>query len=439
MTSLLSMVASLALVLALLGFTLRMLRRYTATVAGSGRVPLQVLQRVGLGPRQGIALVRIGERVLAVSLGEGGVRPLLELEDEELDALRARGARPRLRRSRATSARHCAPRFATRLRTAAVAAVLAGAGSFAPTAAHAQAAAGTPAAPGQVARPTPVRPTPPRLTPEAAAQTEQIDRMLPKLAPQMDLRVGQPGDGGLRLSGTVGVVIMMGLLTLLPTLLLMMTSFTRILIVLSFLRQAMGTQSAPPGHLMAGLALLLTGFVMAPTIGEVNRTALEPWMAGQIEQAEMLKVGAEPFRKFMLAQTRERDIQTFLEMSDSPAPDRIEDVPLVVLTSAFVTSELKTAFQLGFALFLPFIIIDVVVSAVLMSMGMMMLPAGDDLAPLQAAAFRAGGWLDAGGAGADHELSVGRNGGRACSRRLAGYNGPRYIVVAVCCELGARR
>ena len=125
---------------------------------------------------------------------------------------------------------------------------------------------------------------------------------------------------------------------------------------------------------MAGLALLLTGFVMAPTISEVNRTALEPGMAGQIEQGEMLKVGAEPFRKLMLAQTRESDIQTFLEMSDSPAPDSIEEVPLIVLTSAFVTSELKTAFQLGFALFLPFIVIDVVVSAVLMSMGMMMLP-----------------------------------------------------------------
>lgn len=361
MTSLLSLVASLALVLALLGFTLRLLKRYTANISGSGRVPLQVLQRIGLGPRQGIALVRIGERVIAVSLGEGGVRPLLELEDEELEALEsAAPAEPPALKGDFQASLRAAVRKA--LGTAAVAAVLVGAGALAPTVVHAQ-----------VAQPTVVRPAP-QAAAAPAAQTEQIDRMLPKLAPQMDLRVGQPGDGGLRLSGTVGVVIMMGLLTLLPTLLLMMTSFTRILIVLHFLRQAMGTQSAPPGHLMAALALLLTGFVMAPTLSELNRTALEPWMAGQIEQGEMLKIGALPFKKFMLAQTRERDIQTFMEMSGAEAPDKVEDVPLVVLTSAFVTSELKTAFQLGFALFLPFIIIDVVVSSVLMSMGMMMLP-----------------------------------------------------------------
>ena len=197
--------------------------------------------------------------------------------------------------------------------------------------------------------------------------------MLTRLAPQMDLRLGDQ-QGGLRLSGTVGVVIMMGLLTLLPTLVLMMTGFTRIFIVLQFMRQALGTQSAPPSHLIAGLALLLTGFVMAPTLREVNTVALEPWMGGKIEQTEMLSRGVKPFREFMARQTRDGDIRAFLDMSDAPEPATIDDVPLVVLTSAFVTSELRTAFQIGFALFLPFIVIDVVVASVLMSMGMFMLP-----------------------------------------------------------------
>jgi flagellar biosynthesis protein FliP len=170
----------------------------------------------------------------------------------------------------------------------------------------------------------------------------------------------------------------MGLLTLLPTLLLMMTGFTRILIVLNFLRQALGTQSAPPTQLVAALALLLTGFVMAPTLSELNKTALTPWMDGTIDQAQMLDRGSKPFRVFMVKQTRRQDIETFVRMGNrngtEAAPQTIDDVPLVTLTSAFVISELRTAFQIGFALFLPFIVIDVAVSAVLMSMGMFMLP-----------------------------------------------------------------
>jgi flagellar biosynthetic protein FliP len=190
--------------------------------------------------------------------------------------------------------------------------------------------------------------------------------------PKMDLRVGN-GEG-LHLSGTVGIVVMMGLLTLLPTLLLMMTGFTRILIVLNFLRQALGTQSAPPTQLVAALALLLTGFVMAPTLSELNTTALTPWMDGTIDQAQMLERGSKPFRAFMVKQTRRQDIETFVRISKTPTPEKIDDVPLVTLTSAFVISELRTSFQIGFALFLPFIVIDVAVSSVLMSMGMFMLP-----------------------------------------------------------------
>lgn len=200
------------------------------------------------------------------------------------------------------------------------------------------------------------------------------DTMLTKLAPQMDLRVGGKDEGGLRLSGTVGIIVMMGLLTLLPTLVLLMTGFTRILIVLNFLRQALGTQNAPPAQMVAALSLILTGFVMAPTLNKVNETALQPWMNGKMEQAEMMKTAVVPFREFMLKHTRDHDLQVFIDMSSTAAPQNEDQIPLVTLISAFATSELRTAFQIGFALFLPFIIIDIVVSSVLMSMGMFMLP-----------------------------------------------------------------
>lgn len=202
------------------------------------------------------------------------------------------------------------------------------------------------------------------------------EQMIGRLAPQVDVRMGgTPGaDNGLRMSGTVGVVVMMGLLTLLPTMLLMMTGFTRVLIVLQFLRQAIGAQGAPPMQLISALALLLTGFVMAPTLQEANRTAFQPWLAGEIEQAQMMEAAVTPFREFMLRQTRDKDIETFLELSGTAEPKTPDDIPLVVLASAFTTSELRTAFQMGFAIFIPFIVIDMVVASVLMSMGMFMLP-----------------------------------------------------------------
>lgn len=230
-----------------------------------------------------------------------------------------------------------------------------------------------PAAPGTATTPAT---TPAAKGPAALSAMQTTEQVISRLAPQMDLNVGgTPGKSdGLRLSGTVGVVVMMGLLTLLPTLLLLMTGFARILIVLGFVRQAIGAQSAPPTQLLAALALLLTGFVMAPTLEEANRTALQPWLAGQIEQAEMMETAVKPFRAFMLRQTRDKDIETFLELSRTPEPATPEEIPLVVLASAFTTSELRTAFQMGFAIFLPFIVVDMVVSSVLMSMGMYMLP-----------------------------------------------------------------
>jgi flagellar biosynthesis protein FliP len=369
-----SMIFSLGLVLGLMFVALHVLRRYTGSTVATGRVPLEVVQRIGLGPRQGIALVRVGDRVIAVSMGEGGVRPLMEVEGEARESL-LRAATPAA--LPAMVGRPAAvPDFATALRTAVKgsfrsALLLAAlAGGLAATAPLVQAQA-LPATPVQATRPQPGEPT---LQAEGAA-LERLDQTVPRLAPQMDLRVGGGAEeGGLRLSGTVGIVVMMGLMTMLPTLLLMMTGFTRILIVLHFLRQALGTQTAPPAHLIAGLALLLTGFVMAPTLREFNSVALDPWLAGQIEQGEMIKRGVVPFREFMVSQTRDRDIEAFVQMSDAPAPSSIEEVPLTVLMAAFVTSELKSAFQIGFALFLPFIVIDIVVASVLMSMGMMMLP-----------------------------------------------------------------
>src|SRR5690606_17656563 len=188
--------------------------------------------------------------------------------------------------------------------------------------------------------------------------------------PRVSLQVGDGNQSDLRISGTVGSVIMIGLLALLPTLVLLMTSFTRIIIVLHLLQQAIGTQTAPPGHMLAALALLLTGFVMAPTLAQVNEVAIQPWMQGQMDEGQMMKAGIAPFREFMLAQTPEEDLVKFVEMSNAPAPESAEDVSLPVLMSAFATSELRAAFQMGFAIFLPFIIIDLVVSAVLTGMGM---------------------------------------------------------------------
>ena len=215
----------------------------------------------------------------------------------------------------------------------------------------------------------------PLTTAEAQRIAGRADSMISKLAPQMELKVGGKVDGeGLRMSGTVGVVIMMGLLSMLPVLVLMMTGFTRILITLHFLKQALGTQSAPPGQLLAAMALLLSAFVMGPTLKEVNTTALEPWMDGKIEQVEMMSRAVVPFRAFMLRQVRDQDLQTFVDLAEITQPESREAVPLTILMSAFVTSELRTAFQIGFALFLPFIVIDVVVGSVLMSMGMVMLP-----------------------------------------------------------------
>ncbi|MFK8079290.1 MAG: flagellar type III secretion system pore protein FliP [Granulosicoccus sp.] len=179
--------------------------------------------------------------------------------------------------------------------------------------------------------------------------------------------------GGQTWSLSLQALVLMTTLSLLPAMLLLMTSFTRITIVLGILRTALGTQQTPSNQVLIGLALFLTLFVMRPVFTEVYSAAVEPFLAEEITAQEAIVVASQPFREFMLRQTRDNDLNLFLNMSDSPPPQDINDVSYFVLLPAFVTSELKTAFQIGFLLFVPFLIIDLVVASVLMSMGMMML------------------------------------------------------------------
>ena len=536
----LGVLAALAFVLGLGAVALWALKRFAGGTLSlrpsKNRVTVEVVQRVALGPKTGIAVVRVGERVMAVSVGDGGIRPLFELDESDRQRVIATSAVPMPMMPSAEASASIASAFPAGLNSvfgrmlsrsvAGAATPPAGAGqssvadvfsrfaplhpsangarSYTPVSQHdtqdsdfrailgmslrnttrlavfagamlltgiasrdlrAQAAPPVqvpvvqpPAAQPPATQPpavqatavqataadssrpqAPVAPTAPQVvTPRGAASPRPAraataatppttlqappvaprtgngasvtrgvaptrpmsdmqvkptastpqsaragaatpapiaaDDAIMRMMPQMDVKLGDAKEGGLRLNGTVGIVVMMGLLTLLPTLMLMMTGFTRILIVLHFLKQAMGTQGAPPAHLLAALALLLTGFVMAPTLTEVNRAAITPWLDGKMTQVEMLKTGVKPMREFMVRQTRQADIKTFVEMSRMPQPETIDDVPLHVLMSAFVASELRTAFQIGFAIYLPFIIIDTVVASVLMSMGMFMLP-----------------------------------------------------------------
>ncbi|MFP4058103.1 MAG: flagellar type III secretion system pore protein FliP [Candidatus Brocadiia bacterium] len=176
------------------------------------------------------------------------------------------------------------------------------------------------------------------------------------------------------LTGTLQILLFFTLLSLLPALLLTMTSFTRIIIVLSFVRRALSLQTMPPNQVMIGLALFLTLFTMAPVLKELSTEALDPYQEGEITQAEAFGRAKGSMRGFMLRHTREKDLALFVHMSRMPRPKGPGDVPTHVLIPAFVTSELKTAFQMGFIIFLPFLVIDMVVSSVLTSMGMFMLP-----------------------------------------------------------------
>jgi flagellar biosynthetic protein FliP len=173
---------------------------------------------------------------------------------------------------------------------------------------------------------------------------------------------------------TLQLVAMLTVLSLAPSILIMMTSFTRIVVVLSFLKQALGTQNAPPNQMLMGLSLFLTFFVMAPTIKRVNSEALQPYLAGDMNYEVAIKKGMAPLREFMIKQVNEKDLALMVRISRSPAPRNVDDISDFTLIPAFCISELRSSFIIGFLIYLPFLVIDMVVSSVLMSMGMMMLP-----------------------------------------------------------------
>lgn len=190
--------------------------------------------------------------------------------------------------------------------------------------------------------------------------------------PSIDISVGS-GDGQ---NGTsaLSILLLLTVLSISPAILVLMTSFTRIVIVLGFVRTSLGTNQTPPNQVLIGLAMFLTFFVMAPTLSQVNQTALQPYLKGELTQTQALEKAAVPMKKFMFNQTREKDLLLFMNYAKTPKPDSYEDIPITVLVPAYAISELKTAFQMGFMIFIPFLIIDMVVSSTLMAMGMMMLP-----------------------------------------------------------------
>jgi flagellar biosynthetic protein FliP len=174
-------------------------------------------------------------------------------------------------------------------------------------------------------------------------------------------------------SSSIQLILSIALISLAPFIVVSMTSFLRIIIVFSFARTAIGTQQIPPNVVLLGLALFMTAFIMAPVWSDISKTAIEPYQLGRISQARAFELGAKPISKFMLKQTRERDLALFVQFSKIPPPKRLEDIPIYVVIPAFMISELKTAFQIGFLLFVPFVMIDLIVANILLSLGMFML------------------------------------------------------------------
>jgi len=175
-------------------------------------------------------------------------------------------------------------------------------------------------------------------------------------------------------STSIKLMLLLTVLSLAPSILILMTSFARIIIILSFVRTALATGQMPPNQVLVGLALFLTFFIMAPTLQEVNEEALTPLFNEEITLDEAYEKASAPFKEFMSKHTRQKDLELFLQYSEAERPETLEDIPLTVMVPAFALSEIKTAFQIGFMIFIPFLVIDMIVASVLMSMGMMMLP-----------------------------------------------------------------
>ncbi len=181
-------------------------------------------------------------------------------------------------------------------------------------------------------------------------------------------------DGNGQVNGALRVMLILTLIAIAPTIIIMMTSFTRILIVLHFTRAALNTQTAPPNQILIGMALILTFFIMEPTITQINEQAIQPFEAGELTQEEAFEAGIQPLREFMYPQTQVKDVQLFMDIAGLEWDGRNDTIPLSVLLPSFMLSELRIAFWIGFMIYIPFIVIDMVVASTLMSMGMMMLP-----------------------------------------------------------------
>ena len=202
---------------------------------------------------------------------------------------------------------------------------------------------------------------------------EGVGADIEAVAPVLTLTL-EGAEGPKSMDSALKIVLLMTVLSLAPAILILLTSFTRIVIVLGFLRQAIGVNHAPNNQIIIGLSLFLTFVVMSPVLHEMNEDAIQPFMNEELSQAEAFSKVQVPLKEFMLSQVREKDVALFLDLTNSETPDAPEDLPMLVVIPSFVLSELKTAFQMGFVLFIPFLIIDMVVASVLMSMGMMMLP-----------------------------------------------------------------
>jgi flagellar biosynthetic protein FliP len=216
----------------------------------------------------------------------------------------------------------------------------------------------------------PGKPAAPQAQGKLAAPPTQGTLAAPSTQGNVDLTL----DGIGRVSAPMQIVLLLTLLTFVPAILVTMTSFTRIVIVFHFLRQALGTQEMPSNQILIGLSLFLTVFVMAPVGERINEVAIQPVLAGTITASDAVGLATPPLRAFMLRQTREADLALFVEMAKMPKPASRDDLPMRVVVPAFIISELKTGFQMGFFLFVPFLLIDLVISTTLLSMGMMQLP-----------------------------------------------------------------
>ena len=335
-----------------------LVRRYVqgGSRVSSSLIEVELLGQRSLGPRRSVQVLKVLDRVLVVGVSEQGMQSLAELSaDGALEELRQERQAKHHERTQSWKAGLSGARRARVCRTSAVCR-------------RCPAGKARPHGGCQRMKLCVFVLAVMMLVPALGAAQEQV-LPLPKLSVEVG-KATSPED----VSVTLQILLLMTILSLAPAILILTTSFTRIIVVLHFLRQAMGTQQVPPPQVLVGLALFLTFFLMAPTWNRINTEALQPYLEKKLSLEEAYTKGIDPLREFMLKQTREEDLGLFMRFIDGEKPATREDVPTHALIPAFALSELRTGFQIGFLLFVPFLVIDMVVASVLMSMGMMMLP-----------------------------------------------------------------